>query len=174
MANFSRLPSPRPVRPKTRHSRLLSSSPRLGRTGRLESLARVQQALHTSRGPGRQPPTTFRMTYTVFVRSIGTVYSDEEDENSVQIASDEIIKTAPVERLPRGQRIQRYHQRRKTQNPPLSSSEDSESDAIIQPIPHTTQVIPSTPPSTQISDQSASIATHASSYNDLLIPTGIA
>ena len=38
LANFSRLPPPRPVRPKTRYSRLLSSWPRLGRTGRLEAL----------------------------------------------------------------------------------------------------------------------------------------
>ena len=138
--------------------------------------AGVQQPPHTSRGPGRQPPTTFRMAYTVFIRRIGIVYSDEEDEHSVPIDSDEITKTASLERKPRGQQIQQFRRRRKTQNPLPSTSDDSESDAIIQTIQHTSRVIPSTPPTTQILDQSAciSIPASASSHDDSLRPTRIA
>ena len=116
------------------------------------------------------------MAYTVFIRRIGLVYSDEEDEHSVPIDSDEITKTASLERKPRGQRIQQFRRRRKTQNPLLSTSDDSESDAIIQTIQHTTRVIPSTPPTTQILDQYAciSIPASASSHDDSLRPTRVA
>lgn len=117
-----------------------------------KTLAGVQQQQHTSRGPGRQSPTTFRMAYTVFIRRIGVVYSDEENENSATIASNTTIKTDLSEERPRSQRPQQSRRRRRTQNPPPSSSDDSESDPITQPsIQHPTRVIPSTPPTTQVS-----------------------
>ena len=131
--------------------------------------AGAQQLPQTSRGPGRQSPSTFRIAYTIFIRRIGVVYSDKEPENSVSLESNTIIKKDPIQSRLSGQRVRQSH-RRRIQHPLPSSSEDSESDTVIQPIQHTSRVLPSTPPTTQVLDQSGCISTPSTSNNTSLTP----
>ena len=97
------------------------------------------------------------------------IYSDEENDDSVSIKAETIIKNDSSRERPPSKWIQSRRRRVHAQLP--SSSDDSESDTVIQHIQTTPQIIPSTPPTSQRLNQSSCASVPTSSDNTSLIPT---
>ena len=95
------------------------------------SAGKQQQA--PSRGQNRTS-TTFRIAYTVFIRRVGVIYSDEEPESSIGTPSIPVVKKELGEKKSRAQRSRKTHSKVRPISDFSSDNSDPEPEVIFQNI----------------------------------------